>query len=82
MDDAELENVSGGSVPDKFHYVGGNSGNIAFASCANCGGRMEYSYKTTGFLKENHHYVCKDCGRDIWFDTIFRTTGVTFEGRR
>ena len=79
LDDAELDNVAGGSVPDKFHKD--SNGCYDYATCSNCGGKMDLKYVKTGFFKENYHYVCNGCGRDIWFDTIFGRTGVTYKGR-
>ena len=80
LDDAELDTVAGGSIPDTIHYAGGDIGQITYISCSNCGGKMEYAYTKTGFLKENYHYVCKGCSRDVWYDGIFGRTGVTYKG--
>ena len=77
LDDEELDAVAGGKVPDVFHFTDNKM--ITHATCAKCGGRMEFSYMKELFLTIRYHYVCTKCNRIIW-RSMWGTTGVSYQG--
>ena len=77
LDDEELDAVAGGKVPDVFHFTDNKM--ITHATCAKCGGRMEFSYMKELFLTIRYYYVCTKCNRIIW-RSMWGTTGVSYQG--